>query len=320
MPPKKSRSRPPRRQPATPTLPADARELGEQLAVFFTDPRNRLVKDTYKNDIATYKAWHPLSPTPRRDEDMQRNLHDYPYRVRMLNQLIQAIEQAMASFNAPGRILGEREEADTSEDVNEEAGATPAAMEWEYRCLAAIRLTMFMFLEAGAALYHVGDSSMVLLKHGTAMLIPPAKPAKLRQVCDQIRSTAEYVITFRDFLQAIVAHGAGVLGRFYQKKDRRGQSPHDRTFLAPLLVNDNHSEVLSIGHAAKNVYDWCTYGAKINILVSEFGPGCIFPLAKFLSQDFLKTKITGTGPYYEEAIRGPVEASFHRKPASWSSI
>jgi hypothetical protein len=70
-------------------------------------------------------------------------------------------------------------------------------------------------------------------------------------------------------------------------------------FLRPLIGNNNE---LSIGTAAKDVHKWCTYGTKINILVSEFGPGCILLLAPYLSQDFLKTKITTAGNYHQEAI------------------
>ncbi|KAI4947170.1 hypothetical protein J4E86_008795 [Alternaria arbusti] len=77
-------------------------------------------------------------------------------------------------------------------------------------------------------------------------------------------------------------------------------------FLAPLAAADiaggtKHPK-FNLSVAADDIYEWCTYGAKINIFVSEFGPGCIFPLAKHLSQDFLKNKVTKSGSRHDEAI------------------
>jgi len=70
-------------------------------------------------------------------------------------------------------------------------------------------------------------------------------------------------------------------------------------FLESLVGSGQNQQQLNLSKVAKDVYEWCLLGAKINILVSEFGAGCILPLAKFISPDFLKTKITKSGPNHE---------------------
>ncbi|KAH3968320.1 hypothetical protein HBI24_177170 [Parastagonospora nodorum] len=83
-----------------------------------------------------------------------------------------------------------------------------------------------------------------------------------------------------------------------------------QSFVELYLGDDtSHDDALSdegppiaVTKAARDVLKWCNYGAKLNIFVSRFGPGCIFALAQHLSEDFIKKLIPRSGVHYEAAM------------------
>ncbi|KAL6151287.1 hypothetical protein ACJQWK_11099 [Exserohilum turcicum] len=72
------------------------------------------------------------------------------------------------------------------------------------------------------------------------------------------------------------------------------------TFVQPLLAQDPG---LTAAKATKDVYEWCDNGAKPNVFVSQFSPGCIFVLANQLSANFIKkNKIARSGTKLKAAV------------------
>ncbi|KAJ4352272.1 uncharacterized protein N0V89_007619 [Didymosphaeria variabile] len=59
----------------------------------------------------------------------------------------------------------------------------------------------------------------------------------------------------------------------------------------------------TVERTCKHIREWAKLGFKIDILTSEFGPGCLFVLFKPLTEAFLLRKITKSGRTHHAAIR-----------------
>ncbi|KAI4668886.1 uncharacterized protein J4E92_008621 [Alternaria infectoria] len=77
---------------------------------------------------------------------------------------------------------------------------------------------------------------------------------------------------------------------------------HLLELIKPVYASSSDMQKLAIEEVADELHAWCKFGAKINILVENFGEGCVFYLHNILSPNFLSDKMTASGGYYVEAI------------------
>ncbi|KAJ4345669.1 uncharacterized protein N0V89_011804 [Didymosphaeria variabile] len=64
----------------------------------------------------------------------------------------------------------------------------------------------------------------------------------------------------------------------------------------------DHYISFDVQQTTENIRDWAKLGMKLDILVSQFGPGCFFVLGKHLTENFLRKRITQSGLTHDLAI------------------
>ncbi|KAJ4345657.1 uncharacterized protein N0V89_011792 [Didymosphaeria variabile] len=101
-------------------------------------------------------------------------------------------------------------------------------------------------------------------------------------------------------VKEILAPGAGA-GRTFSMGKKQQDVLQTQLYLIHKRSKDWPAD-WSVDKTSKYIRHWAKIGFKVDILVSEFGPGCLFVLYKPLTEAFLLRRITKTGPHHDAAI------------------